>query len=184
MNSSLMVKVVSFLASLLLACSAFAAPPIRTADAHDLLRQLHDDAYQVRDAADQLEAYNREPFLIDWRIEADTLQSAKDEINHMDRTLDHLRAMQKALPQDEQAEINEVTPALVELTDTAQAAISFLNHNQNDLWMPQYTAYADEMYSEAGRVERYSLTPVSNPTVGAKVNPCAGMPNCGNGNGS
>jgi len=181
MNSSLMAKTVGFVAALLLACSAFAAPPITTADAHDLLLQLHDDAYQVRDEADQLETYSREPFLIDWRMDADTLENAKYQINHMDRTLDRLRAMQKALPQDERAEINEVTPAMVELTDTAQSAVDFLNHNQNLLWMPKYTAYADEMYSEACRVEKYSLTPGSNPIVGAKVNQCAGTPNCGNG---
>ena len=181
MNASLMAKVAGFLAVLSLASAVFAAPPLTTTDAHDMLLQLHDDAYQVRNAADQLETYNREPFLIDWRVQADTLENMKNQINHMDQALDRLRAMRRALPQDEQAEINEITPALVELTDTAQAAINFLNHNEDLLWMPKYTAYADEMYSEACRVGRYSLTPVSNPMVGTKVNQHATTPNPSSG---
>jgi len=181
MNSSLMAKVIGFLAVLSLASSAFAAPMLRTTDAHDLLRQIHDDAYQVRDAADQLEAYNREPFLIDWRIEADTLQNMKYQINHMDRALYRLRAVEGGVPQDERAQINEIAPAMVELTDSAQAAIVFLNNNENLLWVPKYTAYADEMYSEACRVEQYSLAPVSNPMVGAKVNQSARIPNSSTG---
>lgn len=170
MNSSLMAKVVGFLAVLSLASSAFAAPPLTSTDARDMLRQLHDDAFQVRDAADQLEAYNREPFLIDWRMQAETLENMKYHINHMDRELARLRAVQGKVPQDERAQINEIAPAMMELTDSAQAAIDFLNNNEHLLWMPKYTDYADEMYSEACRVERYSVTPVSNLTMGAKVN--------------
>lgn len=181
MNSSLMAKVVGSLAALLLACSAFAAPPLATADAHDLLRQLHADAYQVRDAADQLEALNREPFQFSWETQAEALENMRDRINHMDGVLYELRSMEGMLPQGQQAEIDNAAPAMVELTDTTQAAIEFMNHNQDRLWVRQYTDYVNEMYSEASRAERSTVPINENVLANHKVNPSTETQNLGNG---
>jgi hypothetical protein len=180
-----MPKVVGFLAAFSLASAAFAAtPPVCkcgpptpesykwnfSQEASGLLAKLHQDAYRVRDSADYLEKYNREPFLIDWRTDAVTLDSIQDQIDKMDQILCRLRIIERVLPPEQQAEINEITAATVELTDTAQAAIHYLNNNQDRLFLPQYTAYAHEMYSEAGRIERSSIPPGEKALAGAKLN--------------
>jgi len=164
MEPNLMAKLAGLLATLSLASVGFAAPAPclnRSDAASQMLSQLHDEADQVRDSADLLEAYNREPSGIDWRIQADTLETMRDQINQMDQIMYRLRNMEGKLPQDEKAAINRIAPAVVELTDTTQTAITFLNNNELLTWLPKYQAYAREMYSEAGRVERYSATPAS-----------------------
>ena len=194
MKSSLRAKVAGLFAALALASAAFAASPPRSKDvlptpdsstrnlsqeASGLLAQLHQRAYSVRDSADLLEGYNREPLLIDWRIEAETLSGMQDQINKMDRILYRLQNMEKALPPEQRAEINEATPAAIELTDTAQAAIDFLNHNQQRIFVPSYTAYAGEMSSEAGRIERSTITPAKNAASSSKLNQSGASLNSG-----
>jgi hypothetical protein len=181
MNSPFVGKLVGFLAALSLTSFAFPAPPKITTQATDMLQQIHDDAHQVRVEADQLAEFNREPFLIDWRMQADTLETLKYQINHMDQAFSRLRADEASLPQHERTEVNEIAPALVELTDTAQAAMDFLSSSQDLTWLPQYQAYADEMYTQARRVEQYSLGPVSNPIVDGKVNHSTGTLNPSSG---
>ena len=178
MQSSLMPKVVGFLAALSLASAAFAAtspvcqcgPPTPKSykwnfskEASGLLAQLHQDADGVVESADTLEEFNREAFLIDWQADGVTLDSIRDEVNKMDQILCRLRIIERVLPAEQQADINKITPATLELTDTAQAAITFLNKNEQRTWLPRYTAYAGEMYSEAGRIERYTANPGAMP---------------------
>ena len=184
MQSSLMPKVVGFLAALSLASAAFAAtqpvcqcgPPTPESykwnfskEASGLLAQLHQDAYGVRDSADKLEGYNREPFLIDWQADGVTLDSIRDEVNKMDQILCRLRIIERVLPPEQQAEINKITPPTLELTNTAQAAIHYLDRSEDRLFLPSYTAYASEMYSEAGRIERSTTASaekaISNPKL-------------------
>ena len=172
MRVKLVLKTVGFLAALSLASTVFAAP-LPASDsgpstltspaanlslrASNLLNRMHNDARWVRDEADQLEAYNRQPFQISWQIDAVTLMRMRKRINHMDQILYRLRSMEGMLPQIQQAEINKAAPAMVELTDTTQTAIKFLNKNEDGLWVPQYATYAKEMYTEAGRVERSAV---------------------------
>jgi hypothetical protein len=181
MKSSPMTKLTGFVATLALASAAFATPPLASKDAPEMLSQLHEDAQQVRDVADQLEAYNREPLLVDWQMNADTLQNMRDEINQMDQTLYRLQSIESTLPQNEQAEIDQITPAMVELTDTAQLAINFVRNNEGRVWMPEYTAYADEMYNEANRIAGQTATTGVQSITGAKVNPSSETPNSSNG---
>jgi hypothetical protein len=179
-----MPKVVGFLAGLSLASAAFAAtrpvcqcgPPTPESykwnfskEAFGLLAQFHQDAYGVLESADTLEEYNREPFLIDWRADSVTLDSIRDQVNRMDQILCRLRTIERVLPPEQQAEINKITPATLELTDTAQAAIHFLDRNEDRLFLPSYAAYAREMYSEAARIER-STTSAEKATASTKLN--------------
>jgi uncharacterized protein (DUF1778 family) len=166
MKSSLLTKVAGFLAGLSLASAAFAATPpasqggSATPDSGNLsqkasrqLARLHQDAQAVLKSADTLEGYNRESFMIDWRADARTLDRMRSRIDDMDHRVYLLRAMEGNLPQAQKAEINEITPAILELTNTAQTAIDYLRNNQDRTMFPQYTAYAGEMYSEAARIE-------------------------------
>jgi methyl-accepting chemotaxis protein len=181
MKSSPITKLAGFIAALALASAGFAAPSLASKDAPDMLSQLHQDAQQVRDAADQLETYNREPFLAGWQANAEMLQSMRRQINQMDRTLYRLHTIEGTLPRNEQAEINEVTPAMVELTDTAQLAINFVRNHEDRVWMPKYTAYADEMYNEANRIEGQTATTGVQALNSGKVTSSTQAPNSSNG---
>lgn len=201
MRSSLMLKVVGFLAALSLTSAAFAATPPASKcgpptpepqtwnfskEASCLLSQLHEDAYQVRDSADSLEALDRERGLssIDWQIDAVTLDSMGDQINKMDQILSRLQTIEKVLPPEQRTEINETAPAVMELTDSADAAIDYLKTNHDRLFLPPYTAYAREMYSEAGRIERSTVAPAEKALVGTKVNESTETRNLSTGSGS
>jgi len=166
MKSSPMLKVAGFLAALSLASAAFAAAPpaskgrFVTPDsgnlsqkAFRLLSKVHQDAQGVLKSADTLEGYNRESFMIDWRADATTLVRMQSQIDKLDHRVYQLHAMEGKLPQAQQTEINQITPAMLELTNTAQTAIDYLRNNQDRTMFAQYTAYAGEMYSEAARIE-------------------------------
>jgi hypothetical protein len=180
-----MARLVGSLAALSLASAAFAAtPPVCkcgpptpesykwnfSKEASSLLAQLHQYAYSVRNSADILGEYDREPSLSDWRIDAVTLDSMRDQINKMDQILCRLRIIERVLPPEQQAEINKITPATLELTDTAQTAITFLHDNEELTWLPKYTAYAGKMYSEAGRIERGTVTSAEKGLASTKAN--------------
>jgi len=181
MRASLVTKLGGLFAALLLASAAFSAPPSRDRDASELLSQLHQDALQVRDSAAEMEANNRQPFLVDWRMNADTLEGMRAEINQMDQLVYRLHAVEETLPRNEQAEINEITPAMVELTDTAQLAINFVRNHEDRVWTPKYTAYADEMYSEANRIDQQTAGHSMKPLAGAKANPSSATSSSSNG---
>jgi hypothetical protein len=180
-----MAKVVGFLGALALTSAAFAStppaskcePPTLAPQAWDfskeascLLSQLHEDAHEVRDSADTLEEYDREPFLIDYRNDGVVLDSIRDQVDKMDQILYRLRTIERVLPPEQRAEIDKIAPATLELTDTAQAAINYVNTNQDRLFFPSYTAYAHEMYSEAGRIERSTVTSAGKVVTNPKLN--------------
>lgn len=176
MKSSPILKAIGFLAALSLASAVFAAaPPLSeggsaTPDssgsnisqrAAGLLAKLHEDAQGVLKSADTLEGYNRESFMIDWRANASTLDRMRSQIDKMDQIVYRLRGIEGNLPQAQRAEINQITPATLELTDTAQTAIDYLKNNQDRTMFPQYMSYANELYGEAARIE-HSTAPTGS----------------------
>jgi len=166
MKSSLVMKAAGLIAAIGLASTAFAAaPPARgggspsgdlganlSQKASGLLAEVHQDALAVRDLAGTLEGYNREPFTTDWRDDASTFDRMRPQIDEIDRVVYELRSMEKNLPPAQQAEVNQVVPATLELTNTAQTAIDYLKDNQDRTMFPQFTSYADELYTEAVRI--------------------------------
>ena len=168
MDSLQLRNLVSFLAILVLPAVTFAAtqpvckcgPPTPESykwdfskEATGLLYQMHGDAYQAENAADRLESFYRQPELIDWQTDAGVLNRESYWENDMDRILCRLRTIQRVLPAGQQAEIHALAPPVIELTDSAQAAIQFLRLHESQLVLPQYEGYATDMYNEASRVE-------------------------------
>ena len=164
MRITSLTKLAAFIAAIGLASTAFAgAPPAREGgpstralaanfSASGLLAKVHQDALAVRDSADTLEEYNRESFMIDWRADASTLDRMRSQIDDMSRMVYQLRSMEPNLPQGQQKEVDQIAPAMLELTNTAQVAIDYLKDNQDRTMFPQYTSYANEMYVEATRI--------------------------------
>lgn len=160
------IRMVGFIAAVGLASAALtAAPPARAGgsataavgatlpqEASELLAKVHQEALGVRDSADTLEEYNRESFMIDWRADADTLERMRSQIDNMNRVVYQLRSMEGNLPQAQQAEVNQIAPAMLELTNTAQTAIDYLKNNQDRTMFPRYVSHANAMRVEANRI--------------------------------
>jgi len=165
MKPNIIARMAGFLAALSLACAAFAAAPPASKGssaapdlqkAFQLMSKVHQDAQEVLKSADTLQWYDRESFTNDWRADANTLVRMQSQIDELDHSVYQLRALEGNLPQAQQAEINQITPAMLELTNTAQTAIDYLRSNQDRTMFSQYTAYAGEMRSEAARIEHAS----------------------------
>jgi len=171
MISMPLTKAAGLVAALTLVSVAFASPPASAGNtvtrepgalaqkASDLLGEVHQDAQGVLKSADTLEGYNRVPFLVDWRVDGSTLDRMCGQINKMEKMVSELRSMEGNLPHAQQAEINQLTPAMLELTDTAQMAINYLKNDQDRTMFSQYMSYANEMYTEAARIEHSTALP-------------------------
>jgi hypothetical protein len=125
-------------------------------EASTLLQQLRTQALQVRDLADQLQAFDREGSLISWQMDASVLITVKAQVNDMDNTLSRLRAIRPmALPWQQKA-IDRVAPKMIELTDYVEDAIQNLNNNHltPHILGKSYALDADFMYQRANTIAR------------------------------
>jgi hypothetical protein len=120
--------------------------------ASQILKQVQDDAYKVRDSAAQLEAEDREPAEIGWRGEANLLNRLRNQVNRMNAHISQLRALEPMIDSQQQATINRILPQMIVVRDETQSAIHFLSHNQFDLWAPRYDRDAVNLYDSANRV--------------------------------
>ncbi len=167
MQGNLMTKVASLFAVMVLPLAGFAINHNQTLtlessqsdlseEASSLLTRLHRDAFEVRNSADHFGALEREREADDmqsWKDDAITLENMKDQINKMDQNTYQLRNIESQLPQEQRSEINNIALGMLELTNTTQAAIRYLDNHENDLLFAPYTQFPGEIYSEAGRVE-------------------------------
>jgi hypothetical protein len=138
-------------------------PPIPAAymwsfpnEASSLLKQLRTQALQVRDSADQLQAFNRDGADITWQADASLLTRVRAQVNDMNATLFRLRGIhQMALPWQQRA-ISAVTPKVFELTEYVDDAIQNLNDHHATVHVldKSYVADADFMYQRANTIAR------------------------------
>ena len=128
-------------------------------EAQRLLNNLKVDSSQVRDIASTLQGYNDEIFLIDWRTEGELLRNVRQEVNQMDTIERRLRVIARVADPGQRAVIRRVVPQIILLTDETNSAIDFLNSHPDQLWLPKYAAYADEMYNSTGMIDHYLRNP-------------------------
>lgn len=125
-----------------------------TKEAANLLVQLRTDAMRVRDLADQWQTYDRDPNLIDWRLHGYLLERMRDRVNAMDETFIELEGIRQDARPWEQKAIGRIAPKVVELSDSTQWAINYLNDHHTYLFNPAYTAQATYMFHQANRIVR------------------------------
>ena len=119
-------------------------------EAGTLLQRMQIHADKARDLADHLRAYDRSD--VDWHADSILLEQMRSQVNIMDEELCRLRTIERvALPWQRKA-IDRVEPAVLELSDVTEAAIEYLNSNQENLWNPDYIADANYMYKDANRI--------------------------------
>jgi hypothetical protein len=142
-------------------------------EAAGLLAQIHSEAYQAKNAAERLESFEFERQMYDWRADASILNREKYWANDMDRILCRLRTIQRVLPADQQQEIEALTPAVIEVTDTTQAAMQYVRQHQEELFLPTYKAYSEDLSAEASRIEAATATPGKSMAVNQAGNQTA-----------
>jgi hypothetical protein len=121
-------------------------------EASGLLVQMKTDAMQVKNIADNLGAVDREGYNNFWQYDATLLTSARARVNDMDGMLCRLETIRRVCAPWEKQAIDRIRPSVIELTDTTQATIQYLNHNHDALMYPAYTDQAQVMYNKANRI--------------------------------
>jgi hypothetical protein len=121
-------------------------------EASGLLVQMKADAVQVRTIADNLGAIDREGYENFWQYDATLLTSARTRVNDMDGMLCRLETIRRVSAPWEKQALDRIRPSVVELTDTTQATIQYLNQNHDALMYPAYTDQAQAMYDKANRI--------------------------------
>jgi hypothetical protein len=124
-------------------------------EASGLLVQMKTDAMRVRYIADQLGGLDRDSSGNFWQADAILLSSARKRVNAMDGMLCRLETIRRVSAPWEKQAISRIAPSVVELSDTTQAAIDYLDQNQEGLIFPAYTDQAEIMYNKADRIVNF-----------------------------
>jgi hypothetical protein len=121
-------------------------------EADSLLQEIQQHAMRARSLAAKLQSFDFDNGENHWQMDAGVLQQIKAQVNPMDHMLCRLRTIKRVALPWQQKEINRIAPAVVELTDTTQFEVSYLNKYHGHLWNPTYTSDATDMYNEANRI--------------------------------
>jgi len=157
--STVVLPAVTFGAALPVAKSGSSASEQNLSEkAEGLLNRIHADAYHAAYNADRLNSFEflSSPDMLAWETHSYVLSREAYWTNNMDRLLTQLRTMQHELPANQRAEVKTLTPALLELTDSTQAAILFVNQHEDELFLQQYRDDVKAIDNEATRVEAVS----------------------------
>jgi len=122
--------------------------------ASNLLQQIQLDSKNVKDDADQLSAFTRTPFLIDWRSDGGDLTSIRTRVNDMDRLLAQLRIRESSVQSWQRQAIDGIAATLVNLSDTTQAAVTTLNQRQDNVYYSNLRGLAKDMSAQAEVISR------------------------------
>jgi hypothetical protein len=118
------------------------------AEANRLFQAVQSDADQARYHADQLDTFARDSSL-SWDSNEEQLQALKQEVNDMGRKLCRLETIRRVVAPWQQAEIDRIATTVRLMADNTEDAIRFGNTHQEDLWLPVYTKYADNLYAQS-----------------------------------
>jgi hypothetical protein len=119
------------------------------AEANSIFQDLETIARQTRNDADQLVTYNRGQE-VDWEMQADQFNLLKQEVNDMGARLCRLESIRRVLAPWQQTEVDRIAEEVQLMADNAQDAIVYLNTHEEELWVPTYQKYANNLYTEAG----------------------------------
>jgi hypothetical protein len=130
------------------------------AEANFIFQDLGTLARQTRYDADRLVTYNRE-HEVDWELQGDQLNILKQDVNDMGTKLCRLEKIRRVLAPWQQAEVDRIAGEVQLMADNTQDAIVYLDGHEQELWMPTYQKYANNLNNEAGSLAQ-SLTDAVN----------------------
>ncbi|MGA2072625.1 MAG: hypothetical protein ABSH52_03905 [Terriglobia bacterium] len=155
LRRSVLVAAMLCVVPALLPPASSASPGVPSSEeTSNLLQQLERDALTVKNVANRLRALARDPFVTDWQDDGDQLIRIRSRVNDMDKLLAELRTNQSAdLPWQQKA-IQSIAPTVVNLTDTAEAAVVSLNQNQGEVYQSNVYGLSQDLYNQAGLITK------------------------------
>lgn len=135
--------------------TALAALPVASfaADRDDtqsveLLKNL---AYAANDASDQASELDAAAFSTNasWEVHAQRLQALKDDVNEMGRIVGRLDERRASLSASDRDSLDHATALLKVMAANSQAAIQFLNGDQQNFWSPSYRKSVSSLVNES-----------------------------------
>jgi hypothetical protein len=122
------------------------------AEAQGLLDDVGYEARQTREHADQLHTLMSTES--DWEPQALELSQIRDAVNDMGRKLCRLEAIHRVASPWEQKAIDQAAPLIAEMANDTENAITFLNNDRNDLFMPAYTSLGTDLYRRSASLAK------------------------------
>ena len=107
-----------------------------------LLAEARDEAAALSKDADEMEALTRSD--VSWQSHAAMLETIKDHINSLGRTIDKLNAMRDSASDWQRQAIDRSIPLMRDLAANTTAAINHLNENKLRPTSGNYTEYLRE----------------------------------------
>ena len=120
-----------------------------------MLAQMEAQAMQVRSLADTLQSLDREASENFWQYDATVLNQARSHVNDMDGMLCRLQAIRRATDPWERKAIGDIAPSVIELSDSTQDAINYLDEREDALMFPTFTDQAEVMYDKSNRIVNF-----------------------------
>lgn len=124
------------------------------ASVHEVSALLDDvqlDAQTVALEADDLQSLLK-GVNVSWESHATDLNRMRRRINDMGVKLCRLESLRGAAAPWQQKAIDATASRLRLMADNDVDAISFLNHNREELWMPQYAKYINNLSTESNEI--------------------------------
>jgi hypothetical protein len=133
-------------------------------EANTIFQAIQDDAVEAQDHADQLVSIAGDSNM-SWFSDATQLEALKEEVDDMGTKVCRLETIRSVVAPWQQAEIDRLAVALRLMADNAEDAIVFGGNHQNELWLPTYQKYAQNLYHEASDLSHSASQAVAYANV-------------------
>jgi hypothetical protein len=141
-----------FLSAFAIVNQAVAIRNAENPDVRDLLSLAAQQAASLNYDADQMQSLLRSD--VTWQAHATLLDSVKDHVNQLGRTVAKLQAERSQASTWQQKGVDRVVPLLRELAENTTAAINHINANQARPVSGYYSDYLDENAETAHDLNR------------------------------
>ena len=121
-------------------------------EANNIFGEIQSDARQALDHAANLQSFEVED--VNWQTQAEQLSQVKAEINDMGRKLCRLETIRQVTAPWQQKTIDRIAATIRLMAGNTRDAIVFGNSHQDQLWVPTFGAYVNNLYQEAGTLRR------------------------------
>jgi hypothetical protein len=150
------MKTISYLAAaawLISGSPVVAASASQTpAEASRLLREVRSLAHALNRDAATLDSYRLSG--MSWQGHANRLTLARQHINSIGDRLTNLTVMRGSAEPWQREAIDSIVPVAAELASRTEAAISYLNENQGQLFVPAYTEHLGAIAGHAEQMKQ------------------------------
>ncbi len=119
-----------------------------------VLQEIQNEVDGVKMTAGRLQALLREPFLNDWKADADLLEEMRGGVNEMNRQVSRLRSDEAEITPSERKVVERIAPTTVNLADTTQDAMVTLNHNQSRVYATDLEGLAKDIYNQSRLIDQ------------------------------